>query len=136
MPWYFRKSIGFGISRVNFSKSGISYSFGVKGARINTGPRGTYVSFGSHGIYYRKKIATSSGAQTQFSEPVNDDSEPIAHTITSAPIAQLTDADSREFIDELSSQSEKNFLLKVVRYAARSIIWDLLSFLLFTDIQY
>jgi hypothetical protein len=57
MPWYYRKSINFRFGKMNFSKSGISYSFGVKGARINTGPRGTFVSLGQNGVYYRKKIS-------------------------------------------------------------------------------
>jgi hypothetical protein len=35
MGFYFRKSIGSGPFRINFSKSGISYSAGIKGARVN-----------------------------------------------------------------------------------------------------
>ena len=34
MGWYLRKSVKLGLFRVNLSKSGIGYSFGVKGARI------------------------------------------------------------------------------------------------------
>jgi hypothetical protein len=42
MGYYFRKSLNFGGFRVKLSKSGIGYSYGVKGFRISTGPRGTY----------------------------------------------------------------------------------------------
>jgi hypothetical protein len=56
--WYLRKSVKFGALRLNFSKSGIGYSFGVKGARIGTGPRGPYVAGGRYGIYYRQSLKT------------------------------------------------------------------------------
>lgn len=56
MGWYLRKSVKFGPVRVNFSKSGIGYSFGIKGARIGTGPRGPYVAGGRYGIYYRQSL--------------------------------------------------------------------------------
>jgi hypothetical protein len=56
MGWYLRKSVKFGQLRVNFSKSGIGYSFGVKGARIGTGPRGPYIAGGRYGIYYRQSL--------------------------------------------------------------------------------
>ncbi len=62
MAWYLRKSFGFGPFRINLSKSGLGYSFGVKGARIGTGPRGSYVHMGRHGIYYRQSLSSSSGA--------------------------------------------------------------------------
>lgn len=59
MGWYFRKSKSVGPFRVNFSKSGMSFSTGVKGARMTFGPRGTFVNVGSNGIYYRKKLGSS-----------------------------------------------------------------------------
>lgn len=58
MGWYLRKSVKFGPLRVNLSKSGIGYSFGVKGARIGTGPRGPYIAGGRYGIYYRQSLKT------------------------------------------------------------------------------
>lgn len=59
MGWYFRKSKSVGPFRVNFSKSGMSFSTGVKGARMTFGPRGTFVNVGGNGIYYRKKLGSS-----------------------------------------------------------------------------
>ncbi len=44
MGWYFRKSKSVGPFRVNFSKFGMSFSTGVKGARMSFGPRGTFVN--------------------------------------------------------------------------------------------
>lgn len=56
----FRKSIKLlpGL-RLNISKSGISYSAGIRGASITTGKRGTYINTGipGTGIYDRKKIS-------------------------------------------------------------------------------
>ena len=62
MGLYFRKSVNLGGGlRLNFSKSGIGLSGGVKGARISTGPRGTYMnlSIPGTGIGYRTKIGGS-----------------------------------------------------------------------------
>ena len=57
MAWYIRKAISFGPLRFNISKSGIGASFGVTGARIGSGPSGTYVHLGRHGIYYKKYLS-------------------------------------------------------------------------------
>lgn len=54
MPIYFRKSVSLGLLRVNFSKSGVGLSAGVRGFRIGTGPRGHYVRAGLGGIYYQQ----------------------------------------------------------------------------------
>ena len=43
MGFYFKKSINLGICRINFSKSGISVSFGVKGLRFSLGPKRSQV---------------------------------------------------------------------------------------------
>lgn len=65
MGWSFRKSKSVGPFRLNFSKSGVGVSTGVKGARMSFGPRGTYVNLGRNGIYYRKKIG---GTKTNKSQ--------------------------------------------------------------------
>jgi hypothetical protein len=54
--WYIRKSLKFGPFRLNLSKSGLGWSFGAKGARIGTGPKGEYVHLGRGGLYYRKSL--------------------------------------------------------------------------------
>jgi len=51
MPFYIRKAFNFGPIRLNLSKSGLGVSLGVKGARISTGPAGTEVHAGRHGLY-------------------------------------------------------------------------------------
>lgn len=67
MGLYFRKSINLGKGvRLNLSKRGIGISGGVKGARISTGPNGTYMnlSIPGTGIGYRKNYRV----QTQLTE--------------------------------------------------------------------
>ena len=105
MSCSYRKSLGSGPFRVNFSKSGISYSVGVKGARVNVGPRGTYVNLSSHGISYRRKISGSSVPVPQPTHhPVPAAFEEI-NNIASADIDQLTDTDSKDFIQELTQKA-------------------------------
>lgn len=107
MGFYFRKSFGKGLFRINFSKSGISYSAGIKGARVNFSNRGTYVNFGSHGIYYRKKISDF-GQKGSNQNPTNY--TPVAyeqHTITSSNVEKITDTDSQDFINELTEKEKK-----------------------------
>jgi hypothetical protein len=109
MGWSYRKSFGSGPFRINLSKSGVSFSAGVKGARINVGPRGTYVNLSSHGISYRHKISGSGAAPI----PTNGGGGQLAPAvipeesgnIASAAIVQLTDSDSKAFIAELTSKA-------------------------------
>lgn len=67
MGWSFRKSKSVGPFRLNFSKSGVGVSTGVKGARMSFGSRGTYINLGKNGIYYRKKIGGSKTRRTNNS---------------------------------------------------------------------
>jgi hypothetical protein len=72
MGFFFRKSIGFGLFRLNLSKSGLGVSTGIKGARIWTGPRGTYVQVGREGFYYRQKLGDfgkTSGTSASPAQP-------------------------------------------------------------------
>jgi hypothetical protein len=106
MGWSYRKSFGSGPFRVNFSKRGISYSVGMKGARVNVGPRGTYVSLSSHGISYRRKIGEVPHQSTPVPQPTFNQvlyHEP--HNIASADVTQLTDTDSKDFVSELTNKS-------------------------------
>jgi hypothetical protein len=110
MGWSYRKSFGSGPFKINVSNRGVSYSIGVKGARVNFGPKGTYVNLSSHGICYRQKISGAS-APTAPASPSEGPQhlavyEPV-HNIASAAIEQLTDADSKDLIQELSQKASK-----------------------------
>lgn len=57
MGFYFRKSLNLGPIKLNFSKSGVGVSTGIKGLRIGTGPKGNYVHAGRKGLYYKKQFS-------------------------------------------------------------------------------
>ncbi len=57
MGFYFRKSLNLGPIKLNFSKSGVGVSTGIKGLRIGTGPNGNYVHAGRKGLYYKKQFS-------------------------------------------------------------------------------
>jgi uncharacterized membrane-anchored protein YhcB (DUF1043 family) len=124
MGWSYRKSFGSGPFRINLSKSGVSFSAGVKGARVNIGPRGTYVNLSSHGISYRHKI---SGGQLRPQPHYEGAIVPAVMetgNIASAAILQLTDSDSKAFITELTSKAG------LVRYARWFGTFPLIIFML------
>jgi hypothetical protein len=112
MGWSFRKSKSFGPFRLNFSKSGIGLSAGIKGARISTNSRGTYVNLGMNGMYYRKRISqksandTSSFAYQRSHESSNDDAD-------NELMNSLTDTDSQAFINELESKDKMISFLQI-----------------------
>ncbi|MEM7342915.1 MAG: DUF4236 domain-containing protein [Chloroflexota bacterium] len=61
MGFRIQRSIRLGkFVRMNISKSGVGFSFGVRGLRISTGPRGTQFSAGipGTGLSYRKQLSS------------------------------------------------------------------------------
>ena len=67
----FRKSLNFGPFRLNFSKSGIGWSFGTKGIRYTKTAKGnSYGTFGipGTGVSYRKSFPQNDGSATVCSE--------------------------------------------------------------------
>jgi hypothetical protein len=57
MGLFFRKSINWGILRINFSKTGIGFSFGIPGFRIVKPSKGKmYFQTGKNNIHYRKNL--------------------------------------------------------------------------------
>ena len=57
MGWSFRRSISLGPFRINFSKSGISYSFGLAGFRTGVNSKGrkySSMSIPGTGLRYQK----------------------------------------------------------------------------------
>jgi hypothetical protein len=57
MGFYFRKGINLGLLRINFSKSGVGFSFGIPGLKIVKSANGKiYFQTGKGGLFYRKTI--------------------------------------------------------------------------------
>lgn len=64
MGFFFRDSLKLGkFFKLNFSKSGIGLSGGVKGFRISKGPKGTQLHAGRNGLYYRKSLNENNESQ-------------------------------------------------------------------------
>src|SRR5260370_27411221 len=113
MGFYIRKGFSFGPLRLNLSRSGLGASFGVKGARIGVGPRGTYIHMGRGGVYYRQSLIPSTRgnyppsptpARTQPTlpaQPVFSPTEDIQE-IASASAITMTDSSAADLLAELN----------------------------------
>lgn len=62
MGFYLKKAINLGPLRLNFSKSGLGISIGVKGCRISSGPNGNYLNAGRKGLYFKQKLSEGRGS--------------------------------------------------------------------------
>jgi len=91
--------------RFNLSKSGIGVSGGIKGLRIGTGPRGTYVRAGRGGFYYQQYLfregrAHGSPRGLTPSPPLPQDSS-TATMIESAAASTITDSSEDSILGEI-----------------------------------
>jgi hypothetical protein len=118
-----RKSISFGGMRVNFSKSGVGFSTGVKGFRIGTGPRGNYIHIGSNGLYYRKTLNcnNSNNVLKQLSRE-NNEINYIFEDITNSDAQHLTDSSHKELLEEIIEKNKK---------VSFTILWVMAAIILF-----
>jgi hypothetical protein len=114
MSWSYRKSVGLGHGgRLNFSKSGVGVSYGTKGYRISTGPRGTYVTLGFGGVRYRHRLDDpGSHSPSQARYPQHSDgyanSNDTAYTIETANARQLIDDTSQETLSRINTCIQKS----------------------------
>lgn len=116
MGFYFRKSVKFGPMRLNFSKSGIGVSAGVKGARISTGTRGTYVHAGRGGFYYSQRIGgpgvrttapQSAPGQQQVVWQNIPPAVPDQYRIESADVSRLVETNTAELLEQINSTARQ-----------------------------
>ena len=126
MGWYFRKSKSAGPFRVNFSKSGMSFSTGVKGARMTFGPRGTFVNVGSNGIYYRKKLGRSAKRKS------NEYSANPGIT----EYAKTTDAIKVQELTEGASASRQTIVKDIKRARLLNWLWLIATAILFIGVAW
>ena len=62
MGVFFRKSINVGPVRLNFSRSGVGVSTGVRGLRSGINAKGkSYVAGGRYGVYLRRQNLSNGG---------------------------------------------------------------------------
>lgn len=72
LGWSFRRSKSFGLFKLNFSKSGLGFSFGVPGARVGVNSKGKkYVRGGipGTGLYYQSSLPDAQPGQAPKSTP-------------------------------------------------------------------
>lgn len=105
MGFYLRKGFNFGPLRLNLSRSGLGASFGVKGARIGVGPRGSYIHMGRGGLYYRQTLTPAH--RSQYREVALPSPLPVAATdnfkeITSTSAVRMADSSATELLTELN----------------------------------
>jgi hypothetical protein len=100
MGLYIRKGFNFGPLRLNLSRFGLGASFGVKGARIGVGPRGTYVHLGRGGLYYRQSLGVPESRRTPTRPPTTDTA--VLPEVESGDVAEMVDASSEALLAELS----------------------------------
>jgi hypothetical protein len=109
MGWSFHRSLNMGGLRLNFSKSGVGASMGVRGLRYGISPNGRrYVRCGMDGIYYQKTLGGGRRAQSpqtgQTRVPNYNTAQNAtgsAQAIQSAPASALIDSTSAALIKEI-----------------------------------
>jgi hypothetical protein len=119
MGFYLRKGFNFGPIRLNLSRSGLGASFGVTGARIGIGPRGSYVHLGRGGLYYRQSLGTVTRSHPHFPPLANqhidsDSSEQGLREIASTSAAAMSDSSSLDILKELNRVQQRWDILPVV----------------------
>ncbi len=99
--------------RVNLSKSGLGGSVGVRGFRVGSGPRGTYVHVGAYGVYYSRVLGSPSRADivpNPSAARVRFDATHMAN-LTGVDASQLLPTGPGELIEQLRAASRHQLLL-------------------------
>jgi hypothetical protein len=110
MSFYIRKSVRFGPIRLNFSKSGIGVSTGIKGARISTGPRGAYIHMGRNGIYYRRRIDGSIADTPPSGASQADSAANFQASCDNTPatdVGDLVDSSNQNLLAQINSRIQQ-----------------------------
>jgi len=98
--FYIRKGFNFGPLRLNLSRSGLGASFGVTGARVGVGPRGSYIQLGRGGLYYRQSLGSPEPVR-RLTRPPATDLESLPE-IESGDVGQMSDDSSAALLAELN----------------------------------
>jgi len=131
MGFYIRKGFNFGLLRLNLSRSGLGASFGVKGARIGIGPRGSYIHMGRGGLYYRQTLHSAGqtavpsplGIQPSQQQPIGVDS---LQEISSTSAIGMVDSSAVQLLQELNRVKRRVDLFPIVGLAGVTLFVRLL----------
>jgi hypothetical protein len=120
MGFYIRKGIQVGPFRFNLSRSGLGISVGVKGFRVGTGPRGSYIHMGRGGIYYRKSLSPSKKPYREeiYPQVVPETPKPPFTNlperavgsillVESLPVEKMTDLSENDLLSEMNEKMKK-----------------------------
>lgn len=111
MGFFFRRSTSIGPFRLNFSRSGIGASVGVRGARLTMTPRGTtYVTVGSHGFYYREALSSRDDVRRLHPTaptPAQPQTASSEGTLVSAGSLDLVDSSSARLVQQLNERANQ-----------------------------
>jgi Protein of unknown function (DUF4236) len=124
MSFYLRKTVKAGPFRVSLSRSGIGMSTGVPGLRVGTGPRGSYIRVGGHGVYYRQTLTQPGGrnraklmprhSPSQYRQRASVSDEVLMEDVTGATTVEFADASPSELISQLNEAAGHFSLLPLV----------------------
>jgi hypothetical protein len=127
--WTWRRSTSLGPLRFNFSKSGVGVSVGVRGARISTGPRGTYVHIGAGGFRYSQRVGSPVRGNRSAPIPTPTESAPDRRVEVVEP-TQLTRSSDDDLLEEIRNKQKR---LRAVPVLAAATVLAFLGFLLLYD---
>ena len=133
--WSWRRSSSFGPFRLNFSKSGLGISAGVRGARLSVGPRGTYVNVGAGGFRYSHRLA-GPGVENRVSPsarpglPSAGQVSPPGQSVEAIAPAQLIDTSSDALLEEIRRKQQ---IMGVLPVAIGASVIGFIAFLLLLE---
>ena len=135
MGWSWRRSSSFGPFRLNFSKSGLGMSAGVRGARLSVGPRGTYVNVGAGGFRYSHRLGGPGVENTVIPSarpgfPSARQVSPLGHSVEAIAPAQLIDTSSDALLEEIRSKQQ---IMGVLPLAIGASVIGFIAFLLLLE---
>jgi hypothetical protein len=118
MGFSFRKGLNFGPFRLNLSRSGLGASFGITGARIGVGPRGSYVHVGRGGLYYRQSLGAGRPSTVRPSAkpapvPAAVQNESLTE-IESGDVAGMRDASANDVLAELNRVQRRPQFFQII----------------------
>lgn len=73
----FRKTKRIGLLNLNFSKSGLGFSVGPRGAKISVGPRGTNLNLGYKGLRFQQRLDSGHKSKNGLAPDVTNQQNPI-----------------------------------------------------------
>ena len=118
MGWSWRRSSSFGPFRLNFSKSGIGISAGIRGARLSLGPHGTYVNIGAGGFRYSHRLGGpgsvhGGSSSANLPPPTPPQATLPGHGVGAVSPVDLVDTNADALLDEIRSKQSVAGLVPV-----------------------